>query len=240
MSHSAEMNTAKPPSLSIVLMSAGTPEPEVRSRAEALVSWLSGAVEELEVLIIGQGTAGEQDGSAPALDRWASTQDRVRVLNHPQHGDPGPALHTGLTYARLGHALVVPAGSPAVREDLLEYIHAAEGADIVVGRREGRAHTSLVERAIASGVRALLSLPVAPFQLTCLYRTRVLNEIWIEYDRSPFIVPEIAVKARDRGARLVELVVASAQSLPIQPVTSVAYDAAHFWMRRLTSREHKE
>jgi hypothetical protein len=97
-----------------------------------------------------------------------------------------------------------------------------------------------VDRVTASAIRILFGLPVAPLQLTCLYRARALHQIWIEYGDSPFIVPEILIKGRDVGARVIEIATDSARPLPVRSVVShTLYDAAHFKLRRLTERKEE-
>jgi hypothetical protein len=231
-------------SLSVALIPADASGRQIGSRTQQILSTLGSAVGELEVLVVSSpvrdchsNDGDPDDGSPLRLKEWMRTDDRIRLLIHPQHSEIGPALHTGLNYARLTYALVVSASNPPAPQDLLLYVQAAQEADIVVGRCQRWTGSSPLERAIALGIKGLFGLPVAPFQLTCLYRTEVLHEIWVEYGRSPFVVPEIAIKARDSGARLIEIIVDSAQALPIQPATSVLYDAAHFWLRRLTSRK---
>ena len=81
------------------------------------------------------------------------------------------------------------------------------------------------------------------FQYISMYRMEVLRGIQIEYGRSAFFLAEVLIKARDNGARLVEVEIRYAPRLNGKPtgarlklVVITIIDIFRFWLRWLPAR----
>jgi glycosyltransferase involved in cell wall biosynthesis len=194
-----------------------------------------------ELLIVDDGS----DDATPQLsDELASRHGRVRVIHHPQNLGIGRALQTGFLGAKAEYTIFIPSDLAMDLDDLLKYLRAAREADIVVGLRSDRRDTSFVRKAISMAniglVRLLFRMPIHQFQYICMYRTRFLHEIQIEYPDSAFIQAEVLIKARDMGYKLTEITIGyvprvggSARGARVQLVLKSTFDLFRFWGRWL-------
>jgi hypothetical protein len=117
----------------------------------------------------------------------------------------------------------------------------------VVGLRSDRRGTSPARRLVSwtniALVRTLFCMPVHQFQYICLWPTRLLREISIDYPDSAFLQAEVLIKARDLGYHLTEVEIAyvprtrgQANGARTSLVLKSARDMLHFWARWLFRR----
>ncbi len=193
-----------------------------------------------EILIVDDGS---HDGTGALADSLAVRFQAVRVVHHPTNRGIGGAFVTAAAQAHGEWMILIPADLALHPDELQRYIHAAPGADIVVGLRSDRSDYTLLRRLISYTniflVRTLFNMPLRQFQYISMYRMEVLRAIEIEYWRSAFFLAEILIKARDRGAKLVEVEIQYAPRLAGKPtgakmklVVHTVVDMFRFWRRR--------
>jgi glycosyltransferase involved in cell wall biosynthesis len=206
-----------------------------------LMAKLSALAVDYELLIVDDGS---NDATPQLVDELAAVQERVRTIHHPQNWGIGRALYTGFANAAGEFTIFIPCDLAMDLDELPKYLDAAQRAAVVVGLRSDRRGTSLARRAISLAniglVRLLFWMPLHQFQYICMYRTRFLQEIEIDYIESAFVQAEILIKARDMGYELTEVEIgyiprmsgrARGARLPL--VLKSTYDLFHFWIRWL-------
>jgi glycosyltransferase involved in cell wall biosynthesis len=118
----------------------------------------------------------------------------------------------------------------------------AEDSRVIVGLRSDRRGTSFARRLVSWAniglVRLLFCMPVRQFQYICLWPTRLLQGISIDYPDSAFMQAEVLIKARDLGYRLVEVEITyvprtrgQATGARVGLVLQSALDVLRFWPR---------
>ena len=231
------------PSLT-VLMPAYNEEANLAANVPLLLAKLSAFNVEYELLIVDDGS---RDATPRLSGEMAAGNDRIRVLYHARNQGIGRALHTGFQGARGQHTIFIPADLAMDLNDLSKYLQAAQEADVIVGLRSDRRGTPLARRLVSLAnialVRLLFGMPVRQFQYICMWPTRLLHEIAVDYPDSPFLQAEVLIKARDMGYRLAEVEVTYVPRTRGQPaggrarvVLKSAYDLFHFWLRWLFRR----
>jgi glycosyltransferase involved in cell wall biosynthesis len=173
------------------------------------------------------------------------------VVHHPRNLGIGRALHTGFCAARGKRTIFIPADLAMRLDELPKYLAAARRADVVVGLRSDRRDTSWQRKAVGwiniALVRTLFGMPLHQFQYICLYPTRMLQEIAIDYPDSAFIQAEVLIKARDMGYSMTEITVGylprtggSAKGARLDAIVKSARDLIHFWFRWLVRRRDQQ
>jgi glycosyltransferase involved in cell wall biosynthesis len=227
-----------------VVMPAYNEESNLLANTALLIGKLRELSVEYELLIVDDGSS---DATARLADGLAEEDDRVRVLHHAQNMGIGRALHTGFTNAAGEYTIFIPSDLAMDLDDLPKYLSAARDADIIVGLRSDRRDTSFRRKAVSviniALVRLLFMMPIHQFQYICMYRTRFLQEIQIEYPDSAFIQAEVLIKARDMGYKLTEVTIGyiprtggSASGARTRVVLKSVRDLSHFWVRWLFRR----
>ena len=193
-----------------------------------------------EILIVDDGS---QDGSGALADALASRWSNMRVIHHPINRGIGATFMTAVSAAQGEWLILIPADLAMDPEDLPQYLDAAPQADIVVGLRSDRSDYTWIRRLISwvniRLVQVLFGMQLHQFQYISLYRTAVLRRIEIEYWQSAFFLAEILIKARDLGARLVEVEICylprqAGRATGVRPmlVLRTLLDLFHyFWVR---------
>jgi glycosyltransferase involved in cell wall biosynthesis len=229
-----------PPYLT-VLMPAYNEEQNLLPNTALLMGTLAGLGVDFELLIVDDGS---HDATSQIADELAARDARVRVIHHPRNLGIGRALHTGFRAARGEFTIFIPTDLAMRLEELPKYLEAARHADVVVGLRSDRRDTSLSRRIVGWAnialVRLLFAMPLRQFQYICMYRTRFLHEIDLDYPDSAFIQAEVLIKARDLGYTMTEVIVSyiprtggSASGARWRTVVKSTRDLAHFWLRWL-------
>ena len=229
-------------------MPAYNEERNLDANTAKVISKLSDLKVSFELLIVDDGS---HDATPQLADALAARDGRVRVLHHPENYGIGQALYTGFQNARAEFTIFIPSDLAMDLNELPKYLDAARDADVVVGLRSDRRDTSFPRKTVSflniALVRLLFWMPVRQFQYICMYRTRFLQEIWIEYPDSAFIQAEVLIKARDMGYRLEQITVGyiprtggSASGAKPRLVLKSTFDLLHFWMRWLTKKRTQD
>jgi glycosyltransferase involved in cell wall biosynthesis len=222
-------------------MPAWNEEANLTAHIPLLLETLSGWDVAFELLIVDDGS---RDHTPRLADQWAAHDARVRAVHHGQNLGIGRALYTGFQNARGRNTIFIPADLAIDLNEIAKYLSAAQEAEVIVGLRSDRRGTSatrkLVSLANIALVRLLFRMPVRQFQYICLWPTRLLHEISIDYPDSAFLQAEVLIKARDLGYRLAEVEVRYQPRIRGRPsgartglVLRSARDLFHFWLRWL-------
>lgn len=144
-----------------------------------------------------------------ALVRPPSLHLPVRVVHHPLNLNIGGAFMTGVREARGEWMILIPADLAMDLDELRLYLAAAEHADVVVGVCPERSDYARLRRVISWlnvwTIRTLFGMPLRQFNYISMYRTALLRRMPIRYWHSAFFFAEVLIRARDMGARLVEV-----------------------------------
>jgi hypothetical protein len=83
-------------------------------------------------------------------------------------------------------------------------------------------------------------MPIHQFQYICMYRTRFLHSVQLDYAHSPFIQTEVLIKARDMGCTLTEVEISYtprtagvARGARLDFLLKSVGDLLHFWVHWL-------
>ncbi|MCI0520120.1 MAG: glycosyltransferase family 2 protein [Chloroflexi bacterium] len=197
-----------------------------------------------EILIVDDGS---QDGTFRLAQALAQTYPNVRCVCHERNLGVGRAFLTALAHARGEWMILIPADLALDPRDLSLYLRASAQADIVVGLRSDRRDSSLLRRVISRSniflIQRLFHMPLRQFQYISMYRLDVLRQIRIEYPHSAFFLPEVLIRARDQGFRLVEVEIRYAPRLRGKPsgaklalILFTLRDMFAFWLGYRKSR----
>jgi glycosyltransferase involved in cell wall biosynthesis len=201
-----------------------------------------------EILIVDDGS---QDGTAQRADELACQLEGVRSTHHARNLGIGMSFNTAVELARGEWMIFIPADLALHPNELKRYFEAAPQADIVVGLRSDRSDYTWLRHLVSWTnihlIQALFGMKPRQFQYISMYRLDVLRRINIEYWRSAFFLPEILIKARDLGCRLVEVEIRYAPRLSGKPtgaklilVLLTVFDIFHFWIRWKSNRRKLE
>lgn len=205
-----------------------------------LIERLSMLQPSFEIVIVNDGS---QDATPQIAEALAQQDSRVRVYHHPFNRGIGAGFVTALQAARGEFLILIPADLALNLDQLHRYLDAARDADLVVGCTSARTDYT-VFRNIVSVVNIrliqwLFGLKQRQFNYISLYRTRLLKDMDIEYAGSAFFFAEIIIKARDRGARIVEADLdyvprkhGKATGARPSLILKTGRDMIHFWLRR--------
>jgi glycosyltransferase involved in cell wall biosynthesis len=227
-----------------VFVPAYNEETNLEGCVDAILSRLAALHASVEILIVDDGS---QDGSWRIAHDLAAAHPEVRCLRHERNQGVGAALLTALGHARGEWLILIPADLALDPRDLALYLQAAPHADIVVGLRSDRRDYGLLRRVISYTniflIQRLFHMPLRQYQYISMYRLDSLRQIRIEYPGSAFFLPEILIKARDHGCRLVEVEIRYAPRLRGKPsgaklalVLATLRDLFRFWLRYSQSR----
>jgi len=191
-----------------------------------------------EILIVDDGSL---DSTAQLADELAARYPSVRASHHASNLGIGGAFRTAVEEARGEWMILIPADLALHPDELRHYFEAAPEADIVVGLRSDRSDYTLLRWLISWTnihlIRTLFSMRLRQFQYISMYRMDILRQIEVKYWRSAFFLPEILIKARDQGCRLVEVEVRYAPRVSGKPTGAkfkliflTVFDIIRFWL----------
>jgi glycosyltransferase involved in cell wall biosynthesis len=207
-------------------------------------------------LVLGElrklGTAAEllivddhsRDGTPAIADCLAVGEPAVRVVHHPDNRGIGGGMVTGFAEARGEWLILIPADLALDVGELHKFLHAAPGADIVVGIRSDRSDYALFRKIVSwvniRSIQVLFGMKLRQFNYIAMYRLAALREIRIEYWRSAFFHAEILIKAQALGRRLVEVEIdyaprQSGEATGARPgfILATMADMLRYWRRQV-------
>ncbi len=199
-----------------------------------------------EILIIDDGS---RDGTGALADELAAGWSGVHVVHHPRNLGIGGAFVTAISQAQGEWLILIPADLALEPGELRRYIDAAPQADVIIGLRSDRSDYTLLRRLVSWTnihlIRTFFGMKLRQFQYISMYKMEVLRGMQVEYARSAFFLAEVLIKARDMGARLVEVEIRYAPRLSGKPtgaklklVVTTVIDIFRFWLRWMPARAH--
>lgn len=164
-----------------------------------------------EILVVDDGST--DDTSALVASRAATVSDiDIRTVRHAVNRRFSGAIRSCLEAARGDFVLLLPADRQVRADVLFDFVRVSEEADIVVGIRSRRAdppHRTLLSFGFHFLARTLLGIPLSQFSSSFLFRRSALDGLTLSSrPRSAAILPEILARARRRGARFREVLIA--------------------------------
>jgi glycosyltransferase involved in cell wall biosynthesis len=158
-----------------------------------------------EIVIVDDGST---DATARLAGALAARDLRVRLVVHGENRGYGEALRSGIAAASMPWVLLTDADLQYDLADLDKFLPVAEHADILVGRRMPpqlppgrRAADALWRRVLAAVLRTTVRDFDCAFRLA---RRDVLARLDLRAGGA-LVGPELLVKSRAQGARVVEL-----------------------------------
>ena len=168
---------------------------------------LATLTDEFEVVVVDDGS---RDATAEIVRGYAERHPQVRLVSHPTNLGYGHALRTGFGTTR-GDAVALIDGDRQFRiADLRLLAEQLDGADVVAGYRIVRADPRsrlLIARVYKIVLRTLFGLAVRdPDCGFKLFSRKVVDTVAPQLvSRSAFISPEMLIRSRMAGFRIVEV-----------------------------------
>ncbi len=170
-----------------------------------LVAVLSPTCAQFEVLVVDDGST---DRTAAVAAGVAATVPGVALLHHPRNLGYGAALRTGFAAATCEWILLLDADGQFLSKEVDRFLERVPEADLILGYREKRADA--VYRRMYAAIWSTLMrwlLGVHVRDLNCgfkLMRKATVQSLTLQ-SHGAFISTEFLAKARQRGARTVEV-----------------------------------
>ncbi|OGR50719.1 MAG: hypothetical protein A3I11_02155 [Elusimicrobia bacterium RIFCSPLOWO2_02_FULL_39_32] len=158
-----------------------------------------------EIIVVNDGS---QDRTGLVLDSLAKKYPLVKAIHHTHNKMIGAAFLSALHHSQGSHIMLIPVDNPLSSNIFLQFIESAKDTDVVVGYRLQRL-----------GYQSWMTLLSRIYWLFCvlMFQVKLKDITWIcMYDRLKIedlslisygiaIFPEILVKAKKRGLKIVEI-----------------------------------
>lgn len=188
-----------------VLIPAFNEQIGISATIHAISQELTKLAVDYEILVVDDGSV---DQTATVVKGIMAQDPHLRLVQHPCNLGIGAGVKTGIEQAHGEWLIFIPADLAMRPEELTRYLTAAENADVVLGNRSDRRDYTLSRKFISfvniTLLKLLFGLKQHQFSYINLYRMAVLRQIRIE-TAGVFISHELIIKARDLGARIVEV-----------------------------------
>jgi glycosyltransferase involved in cell wall biosynthesis len=122
-------------SLSVVLPAYNESE-NIEKTVTHAVSYLKGTFRDYEVIVVNDGSI---DGTPEIVERLATSNPRIILVNHPKNLGYGSALRSGFERASLDYIFLMDSDGQFDISDIDRFIPFLKSYDVVVGYREKRA-----------------------------------------------------------------------------------------------------
>jgi glycosyltransferase involved in cell wall biosynthesis len=197
-----------------------------------------------EVVLVDDGS---RDATPAIVDRLAARDARVRAVHHATNRGVAAGIATAIREARGAFFILIPADLAMEPEDLQAYVAASGNADIVAGytgpRSDYTAYRRLVSWLNGTLLRTLFGMPIRNFNYIHLYRLSLLRAVRPELTGSAIMYAEIFVKAKLRGARIVQVPVryrpraaGRATGARLSLILRTGRDMVRLWLRYVSGR----
>jgi glycosyltransferase involved in cell wall biosynthesis len=160
---------------------------------------------EWEIIIVDDGST---DGTSELADRLAQADRRVRVVHHGENKGFGAALRSGIEASRMELVFYTDADNQFDVEELAAFLPPLEKADLVVGYRVDRQDPPLrlfVARVYNLMIRFMVGLAVRDIDCSFKLGKRSVLQSFRLVANTGLGDAELLLKAKRRGARIVEL-----------------------------------
>ena len=193
-----------PPSLTLILPGYNE-EASIEEAVRSALALLAGLAPEHEIVIVDDGST---DGTPALADRLAAESPAVRVIHNPVNLGVGISVLIGFHAATKDVVLHSAMDRPFDLADLKEVLPLFPAADVVaIVRTDRTAHapwrklTSWVNHWM---IRLLFRCGLRDMNFVQLYKREVLQRVRVKAKSPAFVTPELLIRARDQGFRIVE------------------------------------
>jgi glycosyltransferase involved in cell wall biosynthesis len=160
---------------------------------------------EWEIIIVDDGST---DGTSDLADRLAHDDPRVRVVHHGENRGFGAALRSGIEASSMELIFYTDSDNQFDVEELTGFLPTLNGADLVVGYRVNRQDPPLrlfVAKVYNLMIRFMFGLKVRDIDCSFKLGKRQVLQSFRLLANTGLGDAELLLKAKRRGARIVEL-----------------------------------
>ncbi len=203
---------------------------------------LSEHANDYEILIVEDGSP---DNTAQVADDLAARHEKVRVIHHPKNKGYGAALQTGFQNANMYEYVCFTDGDNQFDfNEIVKMIPLMQHYDVVISYRLTKPYgiiRKFISKVYNLMVRFLFNMPFRDVNSSLkIFKREVIDAIEIE-STSPFVDPEILVKAQRLGYRINEVGILSyprlygrASSVKPKNIVATIRDMFRLWWRLKT------
>ena len=217
---------------------------QLQRSVATLISALERLGPTFEIVLVDDGSL---DATGEIVDSISRQDERVRAVHHSSNLGVGASIATAIGHSRGQFFILIPADLALEPQAIGRYLAAAPDADIVAGytgpRSDYTLYRSLVSWANGALLRLLFRLPIRNFNYIHLYRSSLLRGIRLQYTHSAMLYAEIFVKAKHRGARIVQIPIpyvpretGVATGAKPSLILKTGRDMIRLWFRQVTGR----
>jgi len=160
---------------------------------------------EWEMIIVDDGSS---DGTSQLADELHEKDERIRVVHHERNTGFGAAMRSGIEASRMDLIFYTDADNQFDVDELARFLPHMDQADLVVGYRINRQDPPFrlfVARVYNLLIRCLFGLSVKDIDCSFKLGTRELLQSFRLHADTGLGDAELLLKAKRRGARIVEL-----------------------------------
>lgn len=227
-----------------VILPAFNEEKNLKRTVDRTLEALRDLFDEFEIIIVNDAST---DQTADIAGQLAADHPEVIVVQNEVNLRQGKSLLKGFSLAK--HDLIIHNGVdyPFDMRDLAKMAPLLDEADIVVATRTDRAAFNIYRKIISitnvTLLRILFPLRLSDYSFVQLYRKEVLRTVKVDAGSQGFVIPEILIRAFDRGFRIKSIPIkyhpregGVATSGKLSIVIASFVDVIRFWWKRLRGK----